>query len=156
MSESRDLDPIDFNPSSPLLELPRLNADSPTLSLPQKAPPPPDIPLSMSSDVGERRADKWLQCTATVEHIAELVLDGRVPEDHGLRSCLGEASPAIGEGESLIILYHFYYGISFPLSSFAISVLNYFRIQLYHLSPNSISYLEIGRASCRERVSSPV
>ena len=90
-------------------------------------------PTSSSSlDVGERRSDKWLSCTATADHIMELVEDSRIPADHGLKSCFGDASPTKGQGESLILLDHICCGISL------ISVRSHFRIQLYHLSPNSI------------------
>ena len=141
-------DPIDQG--SPLLVIPALEASSPTICLPFV--PPKDMPSTSSSNMGEKRSDRWLPCSATADHIVELADDIRLPPEHGLISCLGEVSPSVEEGESLILLDHISCGISFPLSQFVVDVLNHFNIQLYHLSPNSISYLAIFAHLCRSRL----
>ena len=69
----------DFEPGSPLLSMLSQEVGSPSLSFPQNTSPQPNLPSSSSSDMGEKRSERWLPCTATTNHITELVEDGQIP-----------------------------------------------------------------------------
>jgi hypothetical protein len=79
-----------------------------------------------------------------------LEVEGLIPsrEICSWRSAVGDQTPAPREGEIIVLTFHIHRGISFPLSDFLSAVLRHFRVQPFHLTPNSIVILSGFAALC--------
>jgi hypothetical protein len=83
----------------------------------------------------------WETSTVTEEQIQS-------PVDRGLlrpkrqvewRPTTGEAFPMEGTGETVVFLAHIERGFDIPTGDFLRGLLHFYRIELVHLSPNSIT-----------------
>jgi hypothetical protein len=83
--------------------------------------------------------------------------DLRSYEDEGLnpprelcawRSAVGDLVPTPRVGEIVVLMSHIKRGISFPLSDFCSAVLDFFQVQPFQLSPNSVMIMSGFTALC--------
>ena len=74
-----------------------------------------------------------------------LVSDGLLPEKSVIqwRPTLGEDRPYENTGEIVAFAPYFERGLGLPCSSFFSGLLDYYRIQLHHLAPNSFVHISI-------------
>jgi hypothetical protein len=59
----------------------------------------------------------------------------------GWRSAAGEGFPTEGTGETVIFLAHIERGFGVPAGDFLRGLLDFYRIELVHLAPNSITII---------------
>ena len=85
----------------------------------------------------------WQRSTVTEEHLRRMVKDGVLPEKEiiGWRATDGEAFPTANTGEIVIFEPFFYRGFSVPTNRFFRGLLNFYKIELVHLNPNSILHI---------------
>jgi hypothetical protein len=85
----------------------------------------------------------WETSTVTEEQIQSLV-------DHGLlrpksqvrwQPVAGETFPTEGTGETVVFIVHIKRGFSVPTGDFLRGLLQFYRIELVHLAPNSITII---------------
>jgi hypothetical protein len=79
----------------------------------------------------------------TEEQIQSLVDHGllRPKEQVGWRPATGEAFPTEGTGETIIFLTHIERGFNVTVGNFLRRLLHFYRIELVHLAPNSITVI---------------
>src|SRR6266540_1649789 len=72
-----------------------------------------------------------------------MVKDGVLPEKEiiGCRAVDGEAFPTTNTGEIVVFEPFFYRGFSVPTNRFFRGLLNFYKIELVHLNPNSILHI---------------
>ena len=72
-----------------------------------------------------------------------MVKDGVLPEKEiiGWRDADGEAFPTANTGEIVVFEPFFYRGFSVPTNRFFRGLLNFYKIELVHLNPNSILHI---------------
>jgi hypothetical protein len=109
----------------------------------------PQALMSMISDLGDMGAEKWLPSSIMAKHINELMTDGLILADHVLHAYPGSRQSELGYEETVILLDHLFCGVGFPLSKFSPDVLEYFKIQLIDLAPNSVTFMSIFAHLCR-------
>jgi hypothetical protein len=82
----------------------------------------------------------WETSTVTEERIQSLVDRGllRPKSQVGWRPTVGEAFPTEGTGETVIFIAHIERGFGVPAGDFLRWLLQFYRIELVHLAPNSI------------------
>jgi hypothetical protein len=85
----------------------------------------------------------WDMSTVTEEQIQSLVDREllRPKEQVRWRPAAGEAFQAEGTGETIIFLAHIESGFGVPAGDFLLGVLHFYRIELVHLAPNSITII---------------
>jgi hypothetical protein len=85
----------------------------------------------------------WEMSTVTGEQIQSLVDRGllRPKAQVGWRPAAGEAFPAEGTGDTVVFLTHIERGFGVPLGDFLRGLLHFYRIELVHLAPNSITII---------------
>jgi hypothetical protein len=85
----------------------------------------------------------WETSTVTEEQIQSLVDHGllRSKSQVGWRPAAGEAFPTEGTGETVVFIAHIECGFSVPAGDFLRGLLQFYRIELVHLAPNSITII---------------
>jgi hypothetical protein len=85
----------------------------------------------------------WETSTVTEEQIQSLVDHGllRSKSQVGWRPAAGEAFPTEGTGETVVFIAHIECGFSVPAGDFLRRLLQFYRIELVHLAPNSITII---------------
>jgi hypothetical protein len=85
----------------------------------------------------------WETSTVTEEQIQSLVDRGllRPKAQVGWRPTAGEEFPMEGTGETVVFLAHIERGFSVSTGDFLRGLLHFYRIELVHLAPNSITII---------------
>jgi hypothetical protein len=85
----------------------------------------------------------WEPSTATEEQIQALADRGLLsPKTKvSLRPAAGKEFPTEGTGETVVFLVHIEHGFSVPAGDFLRGLLFFYRIELVHLVPNSITII---------------
>jgi hypothetical protein len=85
----------------------------------------------------------WETSMVTEEQIQSLVDRGllRPKAQVGWRPAAGEAFPTEGTGETVVFLVHIERGFGVPAGDFLRGLLHFYRIELVHLAPNSITII---------------
>lgn len=84
--------------------------------------------------------ESWVPSTVTEQDLEQMVADQVLPEKTIIRWCpaVGETFPTLNTDEIIVFEYFFYRGFMLPTYNFFHGLLNYYRIELIHLKPNSI------------------
>jgi hypothetical protein len=93
----------------------------------------------------------WETSTVTEEQIHSLVDHGllRPKTQVGWRPAVGEAFPTEGTDETIIFLMHIELGFDVPAGDFVRGLLHFYRIELVHLTLNSITIIAPSSTSVR-------
>jgi hypothetical protein len=85
----------------------------------------------------------WETSSVTEEQIQSLVDRGllRPKLQVGWRPVAGEAFPTEGTGETVVFIAHIKCGFGVPAGDFLRGLLQFYRIELLHLAPNSITII---------------
>jgi hypothetical protein len=85
----------------------------------------------------------WEPSTVTEEQIQSLVDRGllRPKSQVGWRPAAGEAFPTEGTGETVVFIAHIERGFGVPAGDFLRGLLQFYRMELVHLAPNSITII---------------
>src|SRR5436190_8332070 len=85
----------------------------------------------------------WQRSTVTEENLRRMVKDGVLQEKEIIGWCAtdGEAFPTANTGEIVVFEPFFYRGFSVPTNRFFRGLLNFYKIELVHLNPNSILHI---------------
>jgi hypothetical protein len=85
----------------------------------------------------------WEPSTVTEEQIQSLVDRGLLqPKSQvGWRPTAGEAFPTEGTGETVVFITHIDHGFGIPAGDFLRGLLHFYRIELVHLAPYSITII---------------
>jgi hypothetical protein len=85
----------------------------------------------------------WETSTVTEEQIQSLVDRGlmRPKSQVGWRPAAGEAFPTEGTGEIIVFIMHIECGFGVPAGNFLRGLLQFYHIELVHLTPNSITII---------------
>ena len=75
--------------------------------------------------------------------LEERVSAGQLPTNIVFRAMAGSLEPSPDTKEVVVQLDHFQCGLNFPLSKFMLEVLDFYKVQLIHLAPNSVLFLDI-------------
>ena len=86
---------------------------------------------------------QWAPSDVTEDNLKEMVAHGVLPakEIIGWRPAFGEAFPTPDTHEVVVFSHFFYGGFSLPTLRFFRGILNFYRISLHHLNPNSIVHI---------------
>nr|AAN08654.1 putative retrotransposon protein [Oryza sativa Japonica Group]AAP53355.1 retrotransposon protein, putative, Ty3-gypsy subclass [Oryza sativa Japonica Group] len=86
---------------------------------------------------------QWAPSDVTEENLKEMVAHGVLPvkEIIGWRAACGEAFPTPDTHEVVVFSHFFYGGFSLPTLKFFKGILEFYRISLHHLNPNSIVHI---------------
>nr|AAX96315.1 retrotransposon protein, putative, unclassified [Oryza sativa Japonica Group]ABA91737.1 retrotransposon protein, putative, unclassified, expressed [Oryza sativa Japonica Group] len=86
---------------------------------------------------------QWASSDVTEDNLKEMVAHGVLPakEIIGWRPAFGEAFPTPDTHEIVVFAHFFYGGFSLPTSRFFRGIMNFYRISLHHLNPNSIVHI---------------
>src|SRR6266540_5855149 len=85
----------------------------------------------------------WQRSNVTEENLCWMVKDGVLPEKEiiGWHAANGEAFPTANTGEIVVFEPLFYCGFFVPTNRFFRGLLNFYKIELVHLNPNSILHI---------------
>lgn len=96
---------------------------------------------------GPPRVDEeWVPSTCTQEDLEKLVWEGVLLDQTtgGCHATAGESfSTPRGENDLVVFVDYFHRGFGIPAHPFLRKLLNYYKIRLIHLHPNSILHLAI-------------
>jgi hypothetical protein len=98
----------------------------------------------------ERTKGEWILSTISARELQSLENEGFIPSGAlcSWRSAIGDQIPTPREGEIVCLVSHIDRGISFPLSDFCSAVLEHYRVQPFHLTPNSVLIMSGFAALC--------
>src|SRR5437016_4848835 len=89
------------------------------------------------------QAAAWKRCTMGEVDLEILVAQGCLqPHKEMLwSSCLGQAFPAEGFDEQVLFKSFYERGLALPASDFIRELLDFYRLEIHHLTPNGISQI---------------
>jgi hypothetical protein len=95
---------------------------------------------AVAEEEKEESSDGWISSMVEEGELHALENDGFLPK--GLWCCaLGDAEPALGPDERVILLSHLQRGLGFPPSAFFLEICRHYGIQPHQLVPNSVMYI---------------
>ena len=91
------------------------------------------------------REEGWVPSKCSDSNLEILVSNGLLPEKSIIqwRPALGENRPYFHTAEIVAFIPYFERGLGLPCSAFFSGLLHYYRIQLHHLTPDSILHIAI-------------
>jgi hypothetical protein len=98
----------------------------------------------------DKNKGEWIPCTVAEKDLKSHEHEGLIPPRGrcAWRSAMGDLASAPREGEIVVLMSHIERSISFPLSDFYITVLDYYQVQPFQLSPNSVLIMSGFAALC--------
>ena len=86
------------------------------------------------------RSEEWVESVSNEAALNQLVVDGVLPDraTMGWRPAAGESFPTSHGDELVVFEDYFYRGFGVPIHPFLRGLIDYYRISLCNLSPNSI------------------
>ena len=96
------------------------------------------------------REEGWVASKCSESDLETLVSAGLLPKQFVIqwRPALGEDRPYENMGEIIAFAPFFERGLGLPFSNFFSELLHYYRIQLHHLTPNSLVHIYIFMHLC--------
>ena len=91
------------------------------------------------------RAEEWVESVSNEAALNQLVVDGVLPDraTMGWRPAAGESFPTSHGDELVVFEDYLYRGLGVPIHPFLCGLIDYYRINLCNLSPNSILHVSI-------------